>query len=145
LFAQARGNASSDATGICKDSTLTVAATQVGACAKHDGLQTWWGLGDERRVRAALPESSLVAPRVASPAAKAGSKSPREVPGKAADTTRTDSVWINTRSMIYHCKGSQWFGKTVEGRFEKEKDALAKGARPAYGRQCGTPTSPRPN
>lgn len=36
-------------------------------------------------------------------------------------------VWVNSRSKIYHCEGSKFYGKTKEGEFMSEADAQAKG------------------
>ena len=46
-------------------------------------------------------------------------------------------VWVNTRSGVYHCRGSQYYGNTKAGQFMSEPDARAGGNRPAYGRTCG--------
>ena len=51
----------------------------------------------------------------------------------------TDSVWLNTNSGVYHCRGSQYYGTTVRGRFLSESDALKSGYRAAYGKSCGAP------
>ena len=48
-----------------------------------------------------------------------------------------DSVWVNTSSGVYHCRSTQWFGRTVRGRFSTERAAIDSGARPAGGRRCG--------
>jgi hypothetical protein len=43
-------------------------------------------------------------------------------------------VWVNTRSGVYHCPGSRWYGKTKQGECEAIKD----GNRAAYGKPCGS-------
>ena len=117
-----------DATGQCRDSTYTYAASISGACSSHAGLATWWGLG-----RAVSKESLLT---VVPSAAISSSLERRNRDSKSAQVTGTDSVWINTRSGVYHCRGTRWFGRTAKGRYSSERDAVESGARPAYGRRC---------
>ena len=45
-------------------------------------------------------------------------------------------VWLNTNSMVYHCQGTRWYGNTRYGAYMRESEAVAQGARPAYGRRC---------
>lgn len=46
-------------------------------------------------------------------------------------------VWVNTRSHVYHCPGTRWYGNTKQGKYLSESEALREGDRPAYGRSCG--------
>jgi len=50
----------------------------------------------------------------------------------AADT----QVWVNTKSGVYHCPGSRYYGATKSGRFMSETEAENGGNRPAYGARC---------
>ena len=45
-------------------------------------------------------------------------------------------VWVNTRSGVYHCPGTRWYGKTKEGTYMTQKAAQEQGYRPAYGNAC---------
>jgi hypothetical protein len=132
-----------DATGQCQDRTYTYAASRAGACSTHGGLATWWGL--RRLVRGEL----LPGPNASAPPRTALER-PEATGKSAAPFTRADSVWINTRSRVYHCPGTRWFGQTAQGRYATERDALESGARPAYGRRCGetrdstTSSGPKP-
>jgi hypothetical protein len=45
-------------------------------------------------------------------------------------------VWVNTESNVYHCYGSNYYGKTKAGSYMSEVDAKAKGARPDHGKPC---------
>lgn len=46
-------------------------------------------------------------------------------------------VWVNINSGVYHCPNTKWYGKTKSGRFMTQREAQAKGYRPAYGAVCG--------
>lgn len=118
-----------DVTGQCKDSSFTFAAIARGACASHGGIALWWGLAASASRRSVADIAPLAQDRE-SPAVdpKPSTKPERGVKG--------DSVWVNTRSSVYHCPGSRWYGATAQGRYSTERDAIASGARPAYGRAC---------
>jgi hypothetical protein len=45
-------------------------------------------------------------------------------------------VWVNTASKVYHCPGTRWYGKTNQGGFMSETQALAQGARSDHGKAC---------
>jgi hypothetical protein len=55
----------------------------------------------------------------------------------AGPSTSGVKVWVNSRSGVYHCPGSQYYGSTRSGEFMAESQARASGNRPAYGRGCG--------
>jgi len=40
-------------------------------------------------------------------------------------------VWVNTDSHIYHKEGSRHYGKTKQGKYMSETDAIKEGDRPA--------------
>ena len=40
------------------------------------------------------------------------------------------TVWVNTRSGVYHFQGERYFGSTKQGKFMCEKAARAEGDRP---------------
>lgn len=67
--------------------------------------------------------------------------SPLAIYGQSAGTR----VWVNTRSGVYHCPGTRWYGHTTSGEYTREVDALTDGYRPAGGTRCsagaGTSTS----
>ena len=45
-------------------------------------------------------------------------------------------VWLNTDSNVYHCYGSASYGKTKNGKYESEKDAINAGAKASMGKSC---------
>lgn len=58
-------------------------------------------------------------------------------PAFGQNGARSDSVWVNTSSRVYHCPGTRYFGNTARGRFLTEDAALSAGYRAAYGKGCG--------
>jgi hypothetical protein len=54
----------------------------------------------------------------------------------AAEPAYSAKVWVNTRSAVYHCLGTQYYGNTKSGRYMSESEARAAGNRPAYGHVC---------
>ena len=51
----------------------------------------------------------------------------------APATTTGSEVWVNTRSGKYWKPGSRYYGKTREGEFTSELEALDRGYAPAGG------------
>jgi hypothetical protein len=58
---------------------------------------------------------------------------PRVRERKTAPATTVNEVWVNTRSGKYWKPGSRYYGKTKEGEFTSELDALDRGYSPAGG------------
>ena len=40
-------------------------------------------------------------------------------------------VWVNTKTHVYHTPGSRWYGKTKEGKYMTEQQAIQEGDRAA--------------
>jgi len=40
-------------------------------------------------------------------------------------------VWVNTETHVYHKEGSRFYGKTQNGKYVSEADAIKEGARAA--------------
>jgi endonuclease YncB( thermonuclease family) len=52
-------------------------------------------------------------------------------------------VWVNLKSGVYHCPGTEHYGATSDGEFLPEATAIAKGYSPNGGRRCNeSPASP---
>ncbi len=59
----------------------------------------------------------------------------RTQPRVASDTSAV-RVWLNTSSRVYHCPGSDWYGRTARGEYLSEAEARKRGGRPSGGRPC---------
>jgi hypothetical protein len=132
----------SGTTGVCKDGTYTSAATKRGACAGHGGVKEW---SAEKAETAAATTTVPAAP--SQPAAKAEPTRPSTSAEKSTATTKSANampaagggpgqVWVNTRSKVYHCSGTKWYGKTKQGEYMTEAAAKAAGNHADHGTAC---------
>jgi hypothetical protein len=70
---------------------------------------------------------SLFKPKpTASPATTTGSAEPNATPAPGGGH---GMVWVNTESHIYHKEGSRFYGKTKQGKYMSEADAIKEGDR----------------
>ncbi|MFC6644897.1 hypothetical protein ACFQBQ_04685 [Granulicella cerasi] len=65
---------------------------------------------------------------------------PAATPAPSADKggPGADKVWVNTDTKVYHCPGSNFYGKTKNGKYVTEKWAKSEGDKPARGQVCST-------
>jgi hypothetical protein len=45
-------------------------------------------------------------------------------------------VWLNSETNVYHCYGTAYYGKTKNGKYVSEQDAVNAGAKPDHGKTC---------
>jgi hypothetical protein len=71
------------------------------------------------------------------PNPQAARAKPAAPPESSATQGNPDAkVWVNTKSGVYHCPGTHWYGTTKSGEYMKQSEAQQKGFRPAYYRSC---------
>lgn len=151
-LAQVPAGAPAGATGLCNDGTYSTAASKSGACRGHKGIKTWYAAPDATKSKTSAGKAASTSAPAAAPApAPAAQSAPTAAPSTASAPApkaqaRTagvpaagggaGQVWLNTASNVYHCQGSQWYGKTKAGAYMTEDEAKAKGARPDHGKPC---------
>ena len=134
----AAGPKPAGAMGECKDGTFSMAASKAGACRGHQGVKEWY---------AAAPPAAAAksAPAMATPTAPAAPMAAKAAPTAAAKGTAAMTqaagggpgmVWLNTGTKVYHCSGTQYYGKTKEGKYMSEVDAKAMGAHADHNKPC---------
>jgi hypothetical protein len=136
-------------TGLCKDGTYTDTDTKKGACRGHKGVKEWYGATAAAAAPAAkaAPASApapTAAPAPAKPAAApapapaAPTRAPASTTAAAAPAPGggAGKVWVNTESKVYHCSDDRYYGKTKQGEYMTEADALAKGNHASHGKAC---------
>ena len=72
--------------------------------------------------------SAKAAPKTA-PSAPSASSTGTETEVAPRTAPAAGMVWVNTDSKIYHYEGDRWYGKTKEGKFMTEDDAIKAGYR----------------
>jgi hypothetical protein len=134
--------------GLCKDGTYSTAASKQGACRGHQGVKQWFAAptGPAAPSTATSPTPSAPAPTAApKPVASAPAYAPAAT--KASPSAKAAAmpqvagggpglVWVNSSSNVYHCYGSNFYGKTKAGSYMSETDAKAKGAHADHGKPC---------
>jgi hypothetical protein len=120
-------------TAICKDGSNYFGSTKQGACSGHGGIKEWHGTTAPSAANPAAPTTS----KPSQPSA-ATSATPQTSTGKSAATAgAAGQVWVNKSSKVYHCPGTQWYGKTKSGEYMSEAEAKAQGFHADHGKSCG--------
>lgn len=122
---------STGATGLCKDGTYYTGATKQGACRGHKGIKEWYAdTAPAAKEHSTTPAEAKTNPP---PAEKPANSTAAAAPAAGGGAGK---VWVNDDSKLYHCPGSQFYGKTKSGAYMTESEALATGNNPAYGKSC---------
>ena len=130
LAAQAAAaQAPAGSTGQCKDGTYSTAASKQGACRGHQGVKEWYVAAPAAAAKTPATAPTPTPAATPAPAAKAAAM-PQAAGGGPS------LVWVNTSSNVYHCYGSDYYGKTKAGSYMSEAEAKAKGARADHGKPC---------
>ena len=137
-------------TGQCKDGTYSTAASKQGACHGHQGVKEWYAAAPAAAPAAATTPAAApaaTAPKATAPT-PAAAPAPATAPAaKASPSAKVAAmpqaagggpglVWLNTSSNVYHCYGSDYYGKTKAGAYMSEADAKSKGAHADHGKPC---------
>lgn len=86
---------------------------------------------------ALLAQTQSTAPPAAQTQPKPATHHPFGTPrAEAAPGGGPDKVWVNLNSKVYHCPGDRYYGKTANGRYMTEKDALSFGAHGSRNEKC---------
>lgn len=120
IYAQ---ESSAPATGMtvqCKDGTSVTVKSMKGACRGHKGVDK--SASSAGTKAASEPSSKSAQASKAMPAAGGGA----------------GQVWVNTgsKTKVYHCQGSKWYGKTKAGKYMSAADAQAAGYHAAKNEKC---------
>lgn len=135
--------APSGSTGQCKDGTYSTAESKKGACGGHGGVKDWYGSATTAKsstapVAAAAPAAAKAPATPMTSAAPAPAAKTSTTPMAAAPAAGggTGQVWVNTSSKVYHCPGTEWYGKTKAGEYMTESAAKAAGNHADHGKAC---------
>lgn len=90
----------------------------------------------KKTATATADTSSAAAPAQASAPPAAAANTPAQVKNSPAGNSRTPAagsgmVWVNLDTHVYHKQGDRWYGKTKNGKYMSEADAVQAGFRPA--------------
>lgn len=125
LFAKAPASAPAGTTGQCNDGSYSSSAEKSGACSGHGGVKKWFGA-------TAATTGSGPAHEGSSSAKPSKSKIEKD----SASGGGSGQVWVNKDTKVYHCRGDKWYGKTAEGAYMTESNAVAQGYRADHGKAC---------
>lgn len=129
-------------TASCKDGTMFAGKSKSGACSGHQGVKEWAKTdapAANAPVAAAAPAATKATPITAKTDKldKTSSKTKVDtMPTIGAAGGGAGKVWVNDKSNVYHCFGTQFYGKTKSGSYMTEAEAKAKGGHANHGKAC---------
>jgi hypothetical protein len=120
------------AQSICRDGSASKASGR-GACSHHGGVAR---PADPIAPTTRGTSGDIILPNTSASATAVRSGKPASSNSRVSDQVAGAKVWVNTKSGVYHCPGTRWYGATKSGEYTTEREAKAAGDRPAYGRSC---------
>jgi hypothetical protein len=82
----------------------------------------------EKKSATSEKTSAAEAPATSAPS-KSANKAPNTPRAEQAAGGGDGKVWVNTKSGVYHKEGDRWYGKTKEGKYMTEDEAIKTGYR----------------
>jgi hypothetical protein len=145
----ARAAPSQTPTAICKDGTTTTIPTRESACKGHKGIQTWYAPSQSvpsiptptpnltlKSIPVPTPGLTPASIPAATPATSIAERRAYLLSQPPAPGAAPNLVWLNANGKVYHCPGSNFYGKTKSGSYLSEAEAKAKGAHPSRNKPC---------
>lgn len=131
-FAILVSTTAAQAQSICRDGSSSKASGR-GACSHHGGVAR---RADSRPTTTRGNSGDIDLPTTQAPRASARAHEGASDNSRVSQQNVSTKVWVNTKSGVYHCAGTRWYGATKNGEYMTESQARAAGDRPAYGRAC---------
>ena len=104
----------------CRDGTVLTGPNAQRLCVAHGGM----------------PPGTPGGPSSYAPRSRADGQPVAAGPQRGTAPGGGGQVWVNAATKVYHCPGTQFYGKTKRGRYMDEAAAKAAGAHAAGGRVC---------
>ena len=148
VYAQSAAPAAGSTTTVtCNDGTTQTVSTTKGACHGHKGINksasgssgsssSSSSSGGSSSSSSNNSSAAAAAPAAASKSTTSSSKSaPAATPAAGGGPGQ---VWVNTgsKTKVYHCQGSKWYGTTKQGKYMSASDAQAAGYHAAKNEKC---------
>ncbi len=121
-----------------QDQVTVSATTSTSASRNNTGSPKPTATSTEKPPRSERAKTEQTAP-AAAPAGQStasGSSSGSQAAGgtnksQSSPDSGSGKVWVNLDTKIYHREGDRWYGKTKNGKYMSEQDAIAAGYRAA--------------